>query len=303
MDRPMRIATFFVLVASIVVPACAGMNGGSDPGGSMPPGPTDSPAPAPPQPRALQWIGAPQSCITASGPSTSCACSALVPEDGWAWSEAPVSPYWTATVTAGAEFGVWGILGIDRSMQGWYADAYGDLYAAPDDSMQYLANVMVAERGETGLTAWTADPQSMGDYAWRPFESQSFRGIVIFRLWDLATLGAYVDGQSYIENMYFTVLPKTAWGADWETVAQTTLSITCAAEISQQTGLSTGAESGTATLDSNEILGTEYYHDHNCTNYLVSYDEWSDAGPDGPGYYATVGGETEKLQPGRCNGT
>lgn len=262
------------------------------------PGEDEGPASTP---TALAWLGHPASCV-ADGSSDGCACSALVPAgDGWDWAESPVSPYWTASVRKEDRIGVWGILGIDRAMEGWYSDTYGDLYSSPESSMQYLANVLVASLGEPGATAWTSDPAALGDYAWRTFESADSRGLVVYRLWDLATVGEYVDGQSYIENVYFALTPRAEWETAWESTTEASLSIACTAEISAQSGIETSSESETASDDSNSILGTEYVHDSNCTNYLVSDADWVTDGPQGPGYYARVGGEWELLQPGRCD--
>lgn len=249
---------------------------------------------------ALTWLGHPASCV-ADGSPDGCACSALTPAQGWGWSETPASPYWTASVRQDDRLGVWGILGIDRAMEGWYADSYGDLYSSPDASLQYLANVLVGSLGDGATTSWSGPAESLGDYAWRPFQSQSIRGVVVFRLWDLGTVGPYVEGQSYIENFYFALTPVEEWEAAWEVTAQTALSISCTAEISSQTGLDAASESDAASGDTNSILGTEYVHDHNCTNYLVSDVDWVTDGPDGPGYYAMVGGEWELLQSGRCD--
>lgn len=279
-----------LLAVSFAVMAACSASGGGSAGGVPQANPT-----------ALSWLGHPASCV-ADGSPDGCACSALVPEGGgWEWGETPVSPYWTASVRKDDQLGVWGILGIDRSMEGWYADSYGDLYASPESSIQYLANVVVASLGETALTSWTSEPEPLGDYAWRAFESPAFRGLVVYRLWDLATVGDYVDGQSYIENMYFALTPRADWDSAWESTAGAALSIGCTAEISAQSGLNASSESGTASEDANSILGTEYVHDSNCTNYLVSDSDWVEDGPQGPGYYAMVGGEWELLQPGRCD--
>ncbi len=48
----------------------------------------------------------------------------------------------------------------------------------------------------------------------------------------------------------------------------------------------------------NAELGTGWAHDDAGHNYAIDVGAWNDAGPDGPGYYAAIGGDKLKLQPG-----
>lgn len=48
----------------------------------------------------------------------------------------------------------------------------------------------------------------------------------------------------------------------------------------------------------NAELGTGWAHDGAGHNYALDVGDWNDAGPDGPGYYATIGDDRLKLEPG-----
>lgn len=65
-----------------------------------------------------------------------------------------------------------------------------------------------------------------------------------------------------------------------------------------------GDKNGQNEAGYNPQLGTEYVHDPNTgENYLVSpSQQWSENGPNGPGYYAPKGGgDYVQLQPGRID--
>ena len=52
----------------------------------------------------------------------------------------------------------------------------------------------------------------------------------------------------------------------------------------------------------NVQLGTEYCHNPRTgENFRVSRSNWSDTGPDGPGYYGMAGNERIKMAAGRSD--
>jgi hypothetical protein len=252
------------------------------------------------RPLELQPLGFPHGCANGAK-LAACRCSALIPKDaGWAWAEAPAQPYWTAAVRRGNALAVWGIVGVNPAMQGFYANALGDLYGPPAASMQYLANVLVGTLGDRSPTRYTSEPVALGAYSYRYFASQGYRGVVVYRLWS-ASVGAYAGGQGYIENMYFALAPHAEWEALWRQTTAIALSLGCSAQVVPPSGSDQAGESKEAAKDANAILGTEYVHDESCSNFLVSDSNWIENGPQGAGYYKVVGTDYQKLQSGRCD--
>lgn len=251
-------------------------------------------------PLALTALGFPFGCA-GNGARAACRCSALVPKDaGWSWAETPAQPYWTAAVRRGNQLAVWGIVGVNPAMQGLYATPQGDLYGPPAVSMQYLANVLAASLGDQSGVRYTAEPVTLGAYRYRFFESRAVRGVVFYRLWSAAA-GPYLDGQGYIENMYFALAPRAEWDARWREITSVAMSVGCAAQVMASYGSDAARESKQAASDANHILGTEYVHDDSCANFLVGDANWIENGPAGPGYYKTIGTDYQKLTAGRCD--
>lgn len=262
-------------------PAPTPMDGDPPPEGS-----TSMPAPRPlPPPLALTRLERGQ-------------CRALAPSG---WSMAAFEPWWSADLYGPAgRYAGYGILGIDRAMEGWYADHRGDLHGPPEASMLYLANAIIEGLGGDGSSArYTSEATPLGRYAYRSFEAPGFRGIVVHRLFDTSG-GPYVDGEDYVEVTYFAVTRAEEWDAEWESVMRTALSIRCTAAYRTPSGSEIRSEDGSSEDAYNRWLETEYVHDSTCTNYLVSDANWLSDGPAGPGYYRTVGTDYERLAPGRC---
>jgi hypothetical protein len=221
------------------------------------------------------------------------------------WTLAAVDPYQAADITEpeGKRYAAWGILYVDRALQGIYADSYGDIFADPAGSMRSMANAIAAEAlGVSASFAYTSEPATLQDFSYRYLESEGARALVIYRLYS-GTAGTYVEGDNYIESAYFAVTKRDVWDADWEKVALVAASIRCTVQYRSPPGgeVEGSGDDSASNEDYNAILGTEYVHDSNCTNYLVSNEDWSENGPGGPGYYRWAGYTHEKLEPGRCD--
>lgn len=190
-----------------------------------------------------------------------------------------------------------------------------DLYSSdPATVAKSYANAVISgglSQTDTSGFNYTDDyNQQIGDYTLRSLESDLYQAVVFFH-----SQGFPGDGTnySYALPMYFAITLKNLWGGNGLLVAQVAASIRCTAQYQprdqyvEASTSSSGSSSGDTNGDEagyNPQLETEYVHNPNTgENYLVSPStNWSENGPDGPGYY-TQSGSTDyvKLQPGRAN--
>lgn len=208
----------------------------------------------PAAPQEIASLGFPVGCA-AGGNRAACRCSAIVTKDaGWRWADAPAQPYWTAAVRRGNQLAAWGIVGVNPAIQGRYATPQGDLYGPPAASMLFLANVLIASLGDRSEARYTSEPVVIGGYRYRFLETRAVRGVVFYRLWS-DDAGPYLDGQPYIENMYFALAPRTEWDARWREIASVALSVSCTSSMVATSGSCGARESKQAANDANLILG------------------------------------------------
>lgn len=151
---------------------------------------------------------------------------------------------------------------------------------------------------------------AVGDYLLRSVASSSHTGVVFYH-----RTGFPGDGYnySYALPMYFALTRSDRWPSQGLMVAQVAASIRCAATfVPHASGPDIGSssrgggrdENGPTEAGYNPQLGTEYVHDPTTgENYVVDPSKnWSENGPNGPGYYAPKGGnDYVQLQPGRVD--
>ena len=197
----------------------------------------------------------------------------------------------------------WGVVQINRSMQRFYGPMFGD----PETSMQTLADaVLRAKFGDSSGARYTSAPQTfLGFFRMRSFASQQARGIVFYHIYPVA------DPNSYIESVYLAInsnrLPRSRRAIS-QAVA---VSIRCQTQLvyhAPEPGGDRGGKSkakgcgGEGNLRGyNKELGWQYAHTSSGTNKLLDASDWRPNGPQGSGYYATVGNTEEKLELGRSD--
>jgi hypothetical protein len=185
-----------------------------------------------------------------------------------------------------------------------------DLYSSdPATYVKAMLGIVVQSLGESGSVSYTDETnQTIGNYTLRSFSAGGYKGLVLYY-----TDGIPGDGvnYSYIEPFYVSAVPISASSDETLLVFRVAASINCTTQLvqhegplvkAQTSGSSSGSSSSNSESGYNVQLGTEYVHDPETgTNYLVSNaDNWSDTGPDGPGYYVITGGGNsyQKLAPG-----
>ncbi len=173
------------------------------------------------------------------------------------------------------------------------------------------AQLFAAGLGGRGDLAFSGDVnEAIGDYQIRSVSGSTHRGVVFYH-----RSGFPGDGvsYSYALPMRFALTANDRWEQFGLLVARVAASIQCTATLiaREPSGPDLGGSDSTSTDDRNGSdagynpeLGTEEVHDPDTgQNYVVSPStNWSETGPQGPGYYAGKGGgDYVHLQPGRSD--
>ncbi|MBI5153172.1 MAG: hypothetical protein HZA36_01805 [Parcubacteria group bacterium] len=231
------------------------------------------------------------------------ACSGLIPE-GWIAFSSPRSD--AADFVSGDKtmYAGYAALGVNPALQVYDAELYS---ATPEVSIKRLGDAIISGTfGDGSRLSYTDEfNQKVGDYTLRSLESQGSKGVVLYRVFP----GDGIN-YSYAEVARFALAKKQVWNTKGELIARVAASLNCSVQFSpSDQAVVGGGSSDTSTKDENgdeygynPQLGTEYVHDENGTNYLVSPGtSWSETGPSGPGYYKSTNTGWEFLKPGRFN--
>ncbi len=229
-------------------------------------------------------------------------CSALAPS-GWSVFSNPQGSTLDAQSADRTMYAGWGVVQINRAMQRFYGPMFGD----PQTSMQTLANTVVrAKFGDSSGVRYTSAPRPfLKFFGMRSFASQQTQGVMFYHIYPVA------DPNSYIESVYLAInsnaLPRSR-----RTISQgVAVSIRCLTQFvyhaPEPGGNSAGSSKpkgcgGEGTLRGyNKELGWQYAHTSSGMNKLFDDSDWRENGPQGAGYYATVGNSVEKLELGRSD--
>lgn len=169
--------------------------------------------------------------------------------------------------------------------------------------------IVVATIGGSPDLAAAGDPiRPTAGYLLMPVAGQTHQGVIFFR-----ESGFPGDGvnYSYALPMYFAFTTSDLWERQGLLVARVAASIRCRTQLQppddQPVEDPPAAGDGDANGDEagyDPQLGTEQVNDPTTgENYLVDPStNWSETGPDGPGYYVPKGGGgNQKLEPGRAD--
>jgi hypothetical protein len=234
-------------------------------------------------------------------------CTALAPAD---WQMVGTSPQADAVDLSSGDqrsYAGWGIRGVNRQMQAYYGDAYGD----PITSSRFLVN-MIGQKtfGETGPFNYTSQQLQLGGgFIAAELQSTAHKAVIIYKLYPAPMLPA----GSYIISLRIAIAPRNAPAMSMKTAMGVAAGINCTtmfrAPPAGDTQLPRPGDAfdrrrrGNETNDLedyNAQLGTQYVHSPSTgQNYLVDRTAaWNDTGPDGPGFYRKVGNSYEKLEAG-----
>jgi hypothetical protein len=196
----------------------------------------------------------------------------------------------------------WGVIAINRSMQPYYGSLYGD----PATSQLTQVDLLVKSQGDGSTPRYTSQARSFGDgyFYTRSFSSARKQGVIFSHIYP-------TGGGNYIESTYFAMAEKPVWAKKGPMIVNIALSIRSTVQLTPPTDNGGWSPSGSrrktdatseenkAFKDYNMQLGTQWFHDSNGGIYNLDVtNDYSQDGPDGPGYYRRAGNSWEKLEPG-----
>ena len=185
-----------------------------------------------------------------------------------------------------------------------------DLYSADPATVAIAySRVVSAAIGATPDVVGEELYQATPDYLVATLAGSTHRGAVFFH-----ATGFPGDGLNYAYAlpMYFAFTTADRWETEGLLVARVAASIRCSTQfqppdeypIVEAGKAGTAADENGAEYGYNPQLGTEFANDPDTgQNYLVDPSHnWSETGPEGPGYYVEKGGgDYQKLEPGRID--
>ncbi len=197
----------------------------------------------------------------------------------------------------------WGVAAINRAMQPYYGNFYGD----PETSMLSMVTALVAGMGDPSMVGYTSAPQPFLNYfTLRRVESAQHIGLVFYQVYPGS------DPQQYVESVYFALAHKARGWEGVNIAAGVAVSLRCVTQLvpvpysppRSSTGKRperAGCGRGGNLRGYQKELGTQYAHSPSTgQNFLLNpTTDWIETGPQGPGYYRTVGNSYEKLELGR----
>lgn len=269
---------------------------------------------------ASGYAAAPARTVEESGAfrvaaTSSKACQADAP-DGWTMQANDRSSAVDLVSPDGTMYAGYGIQAVNTAIAP-YAGAYAaplndpDLYSAdPSIVARAYARAIVARLGGAPDLVYSGDLlETIGEYQLASLAGATHRGVVFFRATPYPGDGV---NESYILPMYWAITTNDLWSSDGLLVARVAASIRCTTQFQPprdylMAGAGSDSSSGSgqngADAGYNPWLGTEYVTNPDTgQNYLVDPSEnWSETGPNGPGYYAQNGNDWVKLQPGRSD--
>jgi len=188
----------------------------------------------------------------------------------------------------------WGIVAVNPAMRQYY----GAMYGPPEEHTVAILTQLLHTQPQ-----FTSSKNIGGFFTAHEFRAGNKTGIVLYHVYP-AAMGQYI-----ISEYFAWAPPSDAALLSQAKAVMTSLQCTSSvrppsATYTPHPGGTSGKKGGGSSEDDNlkdynSILGTQWAHDANGTlYYLDAAKQWSDNGPDGPGYYAGSGVNRHKLTPG-----
>jgi hypothetical protein len=333
MDHPRRaswstttsaVGSSFAILLIVVACATSGPNGASSNPSTLATQPAEAASATPTEPEAPSddpsdaTVGLPVRTVEESGgfrltAQSSASCTADAPA-GWTMVAAERSDRADLFSPDGSMYAGYGIQAINTSLA-QHAAAYDAPLNDPDMYSADPSTVAIGY-GRVVVGAIGGAPDIVGDELYQPTDDylltvvagSTHQGAIFFH-----GSGFAGDGINYAFAlpMYFAFATTDRWEQMGPLVARVAASIRCTTQFQppEQYFVVEAANAATADANGDEDgynpqLGTEYANDPlTGENYLVDPAlNWSETGPDGPGYYVPKGGyDYQKLEPGRID--
>lgn len=323
-----RPASLVAIVVAFVLAGCGATPAIGPAGAAATSTPRAAPATAPPgtfeavesaDPIATTAPAVPDRTVEESGGFrlarlASASCTADAPVD-WSMTAPDRSDRADVLSPDGTRYAGYGIQAVNTTLQG-----YAPTYPPPlDDPALYSDDpgTVAAAYGQiiVGAIGGAADLvveeafQVSAEYLLLSVAGSTHRGVIFFR-----ASGYPGDGYNftYALPMYFAFTTREQWAGLGLLTARVAASIRCTTQfqppddyfVLEAGDPGAGGDANGGDDGYNPQLGTEYASDPDTgENYLVDPSlNWSETGPDGPGYYVQRGGgDYQKLQPGRID--
>jgi len=231
----------------------------------------------------------------------------------------PVPVGWqTSTTKEGNALDLWdteqtmyagyGIFPVNTNMAIYDRELYNK---DPQRSVLRMTSMIAgAQFKDNGIHFTDEINEQVNGYQLHSFAGNNCKGVVIYKIFPGDRFNF-----SYIECVRFAITKTDLWEEKGELVAGIAIGINCTTMLVQHEMPSfPRANSMRSSHDAakaqkggdygyNPQLGTEYCHNPNTgENFRVSPSlNWSETGPDGPGYYGMAGNQRIKMAPGRSN--
>jgi hypothetical protein len=189
----------------------------------------------------------------------------------------------------------WGIVAVNPAMRQYY----GEMYGPPDaHTAAILSQILHAQ------PQFTSSQNIGGFFTAHEFQAGNMAGVVLYHVYP-AAMGQYIISE------YFAWAPLGD-AAQLSLAEAVMTSLQCTSSVRPPPAPiytphssvpnrkhSSGSAEEDSMKDYNSILGTQWAHDSTGRlYYLDRATQWSETGPDGPGYYAGTGVNKHKLTPG-----
>jgi hypothetical protein len=245
---------------------------------------------------------------------SSAACTAEAPAD-WSMQAPDSSDRADLLSPDGSLYAGYGIQAINTTLAP-YAAAYDpplndpDLYSADPGSVAIAyGRIIVTGIGGSPDIVGGELYQPADDYLLAVVSGSTHQGAIVFHATGFAGDGV---NYAYALPMYFAFGTSDRWPQMGPLVARVAASIRCSTQFQpphdyfwvEANDAATAVDANGDEAGYNPQLGTEHANDPTTgENYLVDPSvNWSETGPDGPGYYVQKGGNDYlKLEPGRAD--
>jgi hypothetical protein len=226
-------------------------------------------------------------------------CTAIAP-GAWAFTgENPAGNAFGADIARqdGSALASYFLVGITADLR--TSPVYGRWYATPQQAVMATLTQLGRVHVQCGAAAMPVPGLQL-----MSCRTPQHEGIALWQSYPMA-------GNGFVIVIRTAATTIGGWERNGELASAVSRSIRCNVPLRPSSADFTSGPSGTrkpsrggeGDSQYSRWTGMEHYHDSRTgQNYWVSSSrDWNESGPQGPGYYARIGGELRKLEPGRSD--